>query len=100
MHLDREARTLFHSETFSHLMRMKKRFIIPCLTLLVLFYFCLPLSLWFYPGPMSRLAPVIGMPWGWLYAFSQFAMTWVLGWRYWNKAKQFDQLVRQMKVKG
>lgn len=96
----REAHTVFYSELFERLMREKKRFIIPCFLFLLLFYFCLPLSVCFFPEQMNVASPFFAMPWGWLYAFSQFVMTFLWGWLYWRKAKHFDLLVDRIKSRS
>lgn len=83
--------------SFHQLMRVKKRFILPALLFLMLFYFCLPLTIWLFPKWMNETPAFVLVPWGWLYAFSQLFMTWLLGWLYWRKAKRFDRLVAQMK---
>lgn len=94
-----KARSLFHSEVFARFICKKKGFVVPILIFLMFFYFCLPLSVWFFPEQMTAAVPWLAMPWGWLYAFSQFIMTWALGWVYWRKAKAFDRFAERLDVK-
>lgn len=91
------ALSLLHSRSFSQLRREKKRWILPHLLLVIVFYFGLPLSVSFFPALMAQASPFLKLPWGWVYAFLQFMMTFVLGWLYWKKAKHFDRLVEQIK---
>lgn len=81
---------------FRQFVQEKKRFLLPAIVFLFVFYFSLPLTLAFFPQQMSATLPFINLSWGWLYAFAQFIMTWLLCWMYWHKAKHFDQLVERM----
>lgn len=69
------------------------------LAILVLacFYCSLPTALTLFPDQMNKTSPVFYLPWSWLYAFIQIIMTWILGWVYWKKAKQLDQLIERLK---
>ncbi|WP_246516674.1 DUF485 domain-containing protein [Salicibibacter cibarius] len=97
MQHDRDIHMLLQSEAFVQLRREKRRLIVPSLLFIIVFYFSLPLSVWLFPAQMMQASPVMGLPWGWLYAFSQFVMTFCVGWLYWRRSKRFDRLVEQIK---
>jgi uncharacterized membrane protein (DUF485 family) len=84
-------------KAFSLLMQEKKRFLVPLLIFLLVFYFMLPLSLTFFPEVMNRMSFIHGLTWGWLYTFLQIPMTWFLGWMYHQKSKKFDRAVEKIK---
>ncbi|PAV29638.1 hypothetical protein CIL05_09700 [Virgibacillus profundi] len=84
-------------ETFQKLMQEKKRFLLPALIFLFIFYFMLPLSLIFFPEAMNQTSFVSGVTWGWLYAFMQIPMTWTMAWIYHIKSKRFDRIVEEIK---
>ncbi|WP_010650404.1 DUF485 domain-containing protein [Oceanobacillus massiliensis] len=75
----------------------KKRMMTLSLGLVFLFYFLLPLSLIFFPDVMNRISFIQGMSWAWLYGFLQIPMTWMMGWIYHVKAKNFDRKVEEIK---
>ncbi len=56
--------------------RRKIRLIAVSLTVALLFYFFLPLSLIFFPEVMNLPSFIFGVPWAWLYAFLLFPLTW------------------------
>ncbi|ASN04520.1 DUF485 domain-containing protein [Virgibacillus necropolis] len=77
------------SPKFKKLMRDRKRFIVPLTIFFLVFYFLLPI-LTSYTTFLNT--PVIGdISWVWLFAFSQFVMTWVLCTLYVRKATSFDK---------
>jgi len=81
---------------FQQLIQKKKKFIIPLIIFLSLFYFGLPLMIWFFPSMLENAKGLFHVPWWWLYAFLQLLMTWVIGWLYWVKAKRFDAMVEKL----
>lgn len=88
------------SDLLRQLIRRKKRILIPMLLFFAIFSFCLPLSVSLYPHQMSRPAPWLRVPWGWLYAFAQIFLTWLWGWLYWSAAKTFDHLAEEIRQRG
>lgn len=61
-----------------------------------IFYFLLPVSIGFFPDFMSQ--PRIGwVSLAWIYSFTQVGMTWLIGWVYWTKAKELDELIAEKK---
>lgn len=79
------------------LIRKKQQWTALSLTVALLFYFLLPLSLIFIPDVMKRSSFVFGIPWAWVYAFLQFPLTWFFVWFYHRKAKKLEQKVREIK---
>ncbi|WP_284139612.1 MULTISPECIES: DUF485 domain-containing protein [unclassified Virgibacillus] len=84
-------------EHVAKLIDKKKRFVLPMLVFLFAFYFMLPLSLAFFPDVMNSSSVVFQITWGWLYAFLQIPMTWIVGWLYCRNAKQLDQWIEERK---
>jgi uncharacterized membrane protein (DUF485 family) len=83
------------SSSFQQLMRAKKNFILPLTLFFLVFYFALPI-LTSYSNVLN--SPAIGpISWGWLFAFAQFIMTWVLCTLYSKRAAKFDEIVEQIK---
>lgn len=74
----------------------KKQFLYPALFFLFVFYFSLPLTLFYFPDEMNKQIPYVGLTLGWLYTFLQFVMTFVLAALYMWRAKGLDLLVEQM----
>lgn len=82
---------------FQQLLKSKKRLIVPMTVFFILFYFALPLFIWFFPQWIYTEKNSLFMPWWWLLAFFQLIVTWILGWIYWNRAKEHDELIEQLK---
>lgn len=78
------------SKQFRSFMREKKRFIIPMTIFFLIFYFLLPI----FTSYTSFLnTPFYGdISWVWVFAFSQFVMTWVLCTIYVKRAAKFDKM--------
>ncbi len=72
-------------------LRKRKRLLILLLSVSLLFYFLLPLSLIFIPDVMSRPSFFYNMPWAWLYAILQIPMTWVFVGIYHAFAKKMER---------
>lgn len=80
---------------FAELMKRKKRFILSTTLFFLLFYYLLPV-LAAYTNVLHEKA--IGpINWAYLYAFAQFAMTWIITLLYLYKARTFDQLSERVK---
>ncbi|MFC4558267.1 DUF485 domain-containing protein [Virgibacillus kekensis] len=89
-HTDKEIdfEKIEQSSQFKKLMADRKKFIVPLTIFFLVFYFLLPI-LTSYTTFLNT--PVIGdISWVWLFAFSQFVMTWVLCSIYVRKAATFD----------
>lgn len=83
-----------NSEQFKKLMRDRRKFIIPLTVFFLVFYFLLPI-LTSYTSFLNK--PAFGdISWVWVFAFSQFVMTWVLCTVYVKKAASFDRQSEQI----
>ncbi|AEH48844.1 DUF485 domain-containing protein [Parageobacillus thermoglucosidasius] len=86
---------IVQSSSFQHLMREKKKFIVPFTLFFLVFYFALPI-LTSYSDVLN--ASAIGpISWAWIFAFAQFIMTWTLCTIYSKRAAKFDKIVEQIK---
>ncbi|PZE21374.1 DUF485 domain-containing protein [Paenibacillus xerothermodurans] len=83
------------SPKFKTLMARKKSFLLPMSLFFFAYYFTLPL-LTSYSTALNQ--PALGpVSWAWLFAFSQFIMTWALCILYSRKARYYDALVEEIK---
>ena len=79
------------TESFKDLIRRKRAFIIPATIFFLVFYFGLPLLAAFTTVLNARA--VGPLTWAYVYAFAQFAMTWILMHLYVSRANKWDGLV-------
>ncbi len=79
------------TQAFKELVRSKRAFIIPATIFFLVFYFGLP----FLAGFTTVLnVKVVGsLTLAYVYAFAQFAMTWILMHLYVSRANRWDELV-------
>lgn len=83
------------SAEFRALVAAKRRFIIPATVFFLVYYFALLLLIWLAPGLMSR--PVFGVVnIAYLFALSQFFMTWILALLYVRAANNHDRMAREI----
>jgi uncharacterized membrane protein (DUF485 family) len=76
---------------FAALKAAKRRFIIPATIFFLVYYMTLPVLVGFFPELMKK--PVLGkVNWAYLYALSQFVMTWVLCAMYVRTARRWDEM--------
>lgn len=76
---------------FAELKKAKMRFIVPATIFFMIYYMALPVLVGFFPEQMKQ--PVIGkVNWAYLFALSQFIMTWVLCWLYVRAARRWDKM--------
>ncbi len=88
-------REIASSPAFQRLLKRKRLFITPIAIFFFVYYFSLPV-LTSYFSFLNQ--PAIGaITWAWLFAITQFIMTWVLCILYSKKAAQFDQDVNALK---
>ncbi|MDN4523223.1 DUF485 domain-containing protein [Fictibacillus fluitans] len=78
------------SPSFQNLLRQKKKFLLPMSIFFLVFYFALPIMT-SYSTTLNENA-IGSISWAWVFAFSQFVMTWVLCILYSRKAVKFDQM--------
>jgi uncharacterized membrane protein (DUF485 family) len=76
---------------FAELKRAKLRFIIPATIFFMVYYMALPVMVGFFPEVMKR--SVWGaVNWAYLFALSQFVMTWVICGLYVRAARRWDKM--------
>jgi uncharacterized membrane protein (DUF485 family) len=82
-------RAVEHSPEFDELVKMKMRFIIPATIFFLVYYFALPVLVGYAPDLMNT--KVIGnINLAYLFALSQFAMTWIVMALYVRQAREWD----------
>jgi uncharacterized membrane protein (DUF485 family) len=79
------------TSAFKELARRKKAFIVPATIFFLVFYFGLPVLAGFTTILDSYAIGAI--TWAYVYAFAQFAMTWILMHLYVSRANRWDDLV-------
>ena len=79
------------TSAFEELMRKKKRFIIPATIFFIVFYFGLPFLAAF--TTVLNFTVVGAITGAYVYAFAQFAMTWILMHLYINQANKWDGII-------
>lgn len=82
------------SNNFKELVQMKKRFIVPATIFFFAFYFLLPILTSYTTVLNANGIGALNL--AFLYAFAQFAMTWILCVLYARKADRFDKLAQQV----
>jgi len=83
---------------FAALRVAKRRFIIPATVFFLCYYMALPVMVGFWPAVMKE--PVFGkVNWAYLFALSQFLMTWTICWLYVRAAKTWDLMNRALLAK-
>ena len=79
------------TSAFGELMRRKKAFIIPATIFFIVFYFGLPFLAAF--TTVLNFTVVGAITGAYVYAFAQFAMTWILMHLYVNQANKWDAVI-------
>jgi len=83
---------------FIALQRAKRRFIVPATIFFLTYYMALPVMVGFWPETMKQ--PVWGkVNWAYLFALSQFIMTWVLAAMYVRVARRWDVMNAKLLAK-
>ncbi len=93
--IKKDWKSIEQSSSFQELIRQKKAFIIPATIFFIIFYFTLPILTGYTTVLNGKAIGVIN--WAYVYAFAQFAMTWILCHMYMNKANKFDKIVEEVK---
>ncbi len=83
---------------FSALKKAKLRFIIPGTIFFLVYYMTLPILVGFYPATM-KTAVWGKVNWAYLYALSQFIMTWVICALYVRTARRWDKMNAELLAK-
>ena len=79
------------TQAFKELVRRKRAFIIPATIFFLVFYFGLPFLAAF--TTVLNVKVVGSLTLAYVYAFAQFAMTWILMHLYVSRANRWDDLV-------
>lgn len=83
------------SPMYREMVAAKARFVVPATALFLVYYFALPILVGYWPEMMST--PVIGvLNVAYLFALSQFFMTWLLAYLYMRVAARFDTMSEQI----
>ena len=83
---------------FAALKKAKLRFIIPGTIFFLVYYMTLPVLVGFFPAMMKT--PVLGkVNWAYLFALSQFLMTWIVCALYVRTAKNWDRMNSELLAK-
>lgn len=77
-------------DEFKQLLKAKARFVVPATIFFIVFYFLLPYLVGYYPEKMDKRV------WGsvniaYLFALSQFFVSWLLAWLYVRAARKWDE---------
>ncbi|MDP6373879.1 MAG: DUF485 domain-containing protein [Vicinamibacterales bacterium] len=82
---------IHQSPGYRRMIVQKTRFVVAATIFFVVFYFALPILVGYRPEWMSR--PAWGVVnWAYLFAFSQFLMSWTLAYLYMRVAARFDRM--------
>ena len=81
------------TSAFKELIRSKKAFILPMTIFFLVFYFGLPVLAGFTTVLNARVVGPLTL--AYVYAFAQFAMTWIIMHLYVSRANRWDELVDQ-----
>ena len=85
-------------DEFKHLLRKKAAFVVPATIFFIVYYFLLPISVGYFPAFMDR--KVLGaVNLAYLFALSQFFVSWGIAWLYVRAAKGFDESASQIIAK-
>ncbi len=92
-HADVDWKAIERSPEFREMIKRKKAFVIPATLFFLAWYFGFIVLAGYAPDFMGREFITDGLTVGYALAFSQFIMTWVLGWMYLRRADRiFDPL--------
>jgi uncharacterized membrane protein (DUF485 family) len=92
-HADVDWKAIERSPEFQEMIKRKKAFVIPATLFFLAWYFGFIVLAGYAPDFMGREFITDGLTVGYALAFSQFIMTWVLGWMYLRRADRiFDPL--------
>jgi uncharacterized membrane protein (DUF485 family) len=86
------------TSAFKELIRRKRAFIIPATIFFMLFYFGLPFLAAF--TTVLNVKVIGPLTLAYIYAFAQFAMTWIIMHLYVSRANKWDDLVDRARVEA
>lgn len=79
---------------FKHLLKAKRRFILPATLFFIVYYFALPVLVGYAPALMSTKVGVVNI--AYLFALSQFFMAWAIAALYLRAGSRFDKMERRI----
>lgn len=80
---------------FKALLAAKKRFILPATVFFLVYYMALPVLVGYFPEAMKK--PVLGpVNAAYLFALSQFAMTFIMAAIYVRKSREWDRMEHEL----
>jgi uncharacterized membrane protein (DUF485 family) len=83
------------SADYRTMMTAKRKFVVAATLFFLVYYFTLPVMVGYWPEVMKR--EVIGVVnVAYLFAFSQFFMTWILAYLYMRIARRFDLMTEKI----
>ncbi len=85
-------------DEFKQLLKAKTRFVVPATIFFIVYYFLLPYLVGYHPQLMDKRV------WGkvniaYLFALSQFFVSWLIAWLYVRAAKHFDEYADRIMAK-
>ena len=86
------------TSAFKELIKSKRAFIIPATIFFMLFYFGLPFLAAF--TTVLNVKVIGPLTLAYVYAFAQFAMTWIIMHLYVSRANKWDDLVERARVEA
>ena len=98
MQSDNEWVRVERTSAFKELVRRKRAFIIPATIFFMVFYFGLPFLAAF--TTVLNVKVIGPLTLAYIYAFAQFAMTWIIMHLYVSRANKWDDLVARARVEA
>ncbi len=85
-------------DEFKQLLKAKTKFVVPATIFFIVYYFLLPYLVGYHPQLMDKRV------WGkvniaYLFALSQFFVSWLIAWMYVRAAKHFDDYADRIMAK-
>ncbi len=82
-------------DEFKQLLKKKAAFVVPATIFFIVYYFLLPISVGYFPAFMDK--KVLGaVNLAYVFALSQFFVSWGIAWLYVRAAKGFDESASQI----
>ena len=98
MQSDNEWVRVERTSAFKELVRRKRAFIIPATIFFMVFYFGLPFLAAF--TTVLNVKVIGPLTLAYIYAFAQFAMTWIIMHLYVSRANKWDDLLARARVEA
>ncbi|MCT2537839.1 DUF485 domain-containing protein [Aquibacillus koreensis] len=88
--------SLLEEKAFHQIIQEKHRFIIWTTIGFLIIYLLLPLFITYFQYELSLILGNFYLVFVWVYAFSLFLITWLLGWIYWKRANKTDDSIKNL----